>query len=243
MKAAAIKSLVYKEFYMAKKQMLGGILTFLVFAVMGILVEISFRSGNLALLSDAIKDDIKQTADFSAVIFPVLMACSLTSYIADVSLKDEETAWKRFCYATPASHVDFAVAKYVAFLITILAESGISFIYAAFLCSIMGDPFSVLYVAYVSGAVALTTLMAVLTQVGALLFHTKNKAGLFMFAAFFVMILIPTLISRNFSNAEVTKEVVDNSLIFLLPWLLVMTAVILAVGCAVSSVLLKRRES
>lgn len=243
MRTAAVKSLVYKEFYMARKPLMIEMLNFLILALMGVLAEISFRSGNLALLSDVIKDDIKEMVDLSAILCPVLMVCFLTTFIADSSLKDEVTVWKRFCYSTPASHIDLAVAKYVSLLITVLAESAFSFIYTAFICSIIDAPFSALYAAYILAVVVLTTLMAVLNHVGILLFHTKDKAGLFMTAVLFGIILISALIGTNLSDADSAREVVNKSLIFLLPWLPIMTVAILAVGCAVSAVLLRRREA
>ncbi|MCH5258436.1 MAG: hypothetical protein J1F18_01725 [Lachnospiraceae bacterium] len=243
MRTAAVKSLVYKEFYMARKPLMIEMLNFLIFALMGVLAETSFRSGNLALLSDVIKDDLKEMVDLNAILFPVLMVCLIALSIADSSLKDEVTAWKRFCHAIPASHIDFAVSKYVTFLITVLAESAFSFIYTALICSIIGVPFSAVYAAYILAVVVLTTLMAVLNHVGILLFHTKDKAGIFMAVVLFGIILIPVLIGMNFHDADSTREVVRKSLIFLLPWMPVMTAVILAVGCAVSAVLLRRREA
>ena len=243
MRTAAVKSLVYKEFYMARKPLMIEMLNFLILALMGVLAEISFRSGNLALLSDVIKDDIKEMVDLSAILCPVLMVCFLTTFIADSSLKDEVTVWKRFCYSTPASHIDLAVAKYVSLLITVLVESAFSFIYTAFICSIIDAPFSALYAAYILAVVVLTTLMAVLNHVGILLFHTKDKAGLFMTAVLFGIILISALIGTNLSDADSAREIVNKSLIFLLPWLPIMTVAILAVGCAVSAVLLRRREA
>ena len=243
MRTAAVKSLVYKEFYMARKPLMIEMINFLIFALMGVLAETSFRSGNLALLSDVIRDDIKEMIDLSAILCPVLMVCFLTLFIADSSLKDEVTAWKRFCYSTPASHIDLAVAKYVSLLITVLAESVISFVYTAFICGIIGAPFSALYAAYILAVVVLTTLMAVLNYVGILLFHTKDKAGLFMTAVLFGMIMIPALIGTNLSDVASAREIVGKGLIFLLPWMPIMTAVILAVGCAVSAVLLRRREA
>ena len=243
MRTAAVKSLVYKEFYMARKPLMIEMLNFLIVALMGVLAETSFRSGNLLLLSDVIKDDIKEMVDLSVILCPVLMVCFLTTFIADSSLKDEVTAWKRFCRSTPASYIDFAVAKYVSLLITVLAEGAFSFIYTAFICRIIGTPFSTLYAAYILAVVVLTTLMAVLNHVGILLFHTKDKAGMFMTAVLFGIILISVLIGTNFSDADSAKEIVSQSLIFLLPWMPIMTAIILAVGCAVSAVLLRRREA
>lgn len=243
MKTAAVKSLVYKEFYMARKTLLIDVMTFLIFALIGILAEISFRSGNLALLSDAIKDDIKDTVDFSAVCFPVFMVCLFSNSFSEVSLKDDVAAWKRFCYSAPASHVDFALAKYMSFLITVLAEIMISFIYAAFVCRIIGTPLSALYIAYILACVALTTLMAVLDHVGILLFHTKDKAGLFMFGVLIGIILLPALVYTNLADAEITRETVNNSFLLFLPWLPVMTVVFLAAGCAASIILFKRREA
>lgn len=243
MKIVKIKSLVYKEFYMARKPMIIGMFNFLIFALMGILIEASFQSGNLALLSDAVKGDIKEMADLGIILYPVIMVCFIVTFIAEASLKDEASAWKRFCHTTPASPVDFAIAKYAAFLITILAESLFSFLYAAFICHIIGVAFSALYAAYIWAMVVLTTLMAVLNHLGVLLFHTKDKAGLFMFGVLFGMILMLVFINMNAGNTEFTTKVIDNILIGLLHWMPVMTAMILVVGCVLSAMLLKRREA
>lgn len=243
MKIAAIKSLVYKEFYMAKKQLLIGTVTFLIFAVICIMVEVSFLTGNLANLSAAIVDDIKAGADLSALLFPVLMACSLTMFVIETSLKDEAVAWKRFCYAVPASHLDFAVAKYAAVLITLLVGMVVSFAYAAFLCCIMGVEFSAVHAAYILAAVVLVTLMTVLNQIGVLLLHTKDKAGLFMFGVLVIIVLIFTGIYRTGAGAELTKDVLDRIVVSWLPWLPVTIIAVPAAGCAVSAVLYRRREA
>ena len=243
MKIAAIKSLVYKEFYMAKKQLLIGTVTFLIFAVICVMVEVSFLTGNLANLSADIVGEIKTGIDFSVLLYPVLMAGLLTMFVAETSLKDEVVAWKRFCYAAPASHIDFAVAKYAAILIALLVEMVVSFIYAALLCRIMGVEFSAVHAAYILAAVVLVALMAVLNQVGVLLFHTKDKAGLFMFGVLMIIALIFAGIYRTGAGTELSKDVMDHIVMSWLPWMPVMTAVILAAGCAVSAVLYRRREA
>lgn len=243
MKITAIKSLVYKEFYMARKQLLIGTATFLIFAVICLMVEVSFLTGNLANLSADISGEIKASVDFSALLYPILMAGSLVLFIAETSLKDEIVVWKRFCYATPASHIDFAVAKYAAVLITILVELVVSFVYAAFWCRIMGVGFSAVHAAYIMTAVTFTTLMAVLNQVGVLLFHTKDKAGLFMFGALIGIVLIFTGIYRTGAYEALTKDVIDRIVVSWLPWLPVMIVAIPAAGCAVSAVLYRRREA
>ena len=243
MKIAAIKSLVYKEFYMARKQLLIGTAIFLIFAVICVMVEVSFMTGNLANLSVAVAGDIKTGIDFSAVLYPVLMACSLTMYVSETSLKDEAVAWKRFCYAVPASHLDFAVAKYAAVFITLLVGMVVSFAYAAFLCRIMGVEFSAVHAAYILTAVVFVTLMAVLSQVGVLLFHTKDKAGLFMFGVLIGIVLLFAGIYRTGAHEEFTKDVIDCIVVSWLPWLPVTIIAIPAAGCAVSAVLYRRREA
>ena len=243
MKMTAVKSLVYKEFYMARKHLLIGTAIFLIFAVICVMVELSFLTGNLANLSADIVGDIKTGIDFSAVLYPVLMACSLTMFVAETSLKDEAVAWKRFCYAVPASHLDFAVAKYAAFLITLLVGMVVSFAYAVFLCRIMGVEFSAVHIAYILAAVVLVTLMAVLNQVGVLLFRTKDKAGLFMFGVLVIIVLVFAGIYKTGAGIELTKDVIDRIVVSWLPWLPVMIIEIPAAGCAVSAVLYRRREA
>lgn len=243
MKITAIKSLVYKEFYMARKQLLIGTATFLIFTVICLMVEVSFLTGNLANLSADIAGEIKAGVDFSALLYPILMACSLTMFVAETSLKDEAVAWKRFCYAAPASHIDFAVAKYAAVLITLLVGMVPSFAYAVFLCRIMGVGFSAVHAAYILAAAVLMTMMVVLNQVGVLLFHTKDKAGMFMFGVLIGIVLIFAGIYRNSAGTELTKEVVDRIVVSWLPWLPVMIIAIPAAGCAVSAALYRRREA
>lgn len=243
MKITAVKSLVYKEFYMARKQLLIGTAVFLIFAVICVMVEVSFLTGNLANLSAAVADDIKAGVDFSTLLYPVLMASALSLFIAETSLKDEVAAWKRFCYATPASHIDFAVAKYATVLITILVELIVSFAYAAFWCRIMGVEFSAVHAAYIMAAVTFTTLMAVLNHVGVLLFRTKDKAGLFMLGVLIGIVLIFSGICRNSVGTKLTKDVMDRIVVSWRPWLPVAIMAIPAAGCAASAVLYRRREA
>lgn len=242
MKTAAIKSLVYKEFYMARKPLLINLFTFFICAVGGILVEMSFQVGNLALLSDTIKSEIKNIIDFAVMVYPVLAACIGAWTLSDVSLKDENSLWKRFCYTLPADHFDFALAKYMVFLLTIIPEIVLSFAYTAVVCHVMGIRFSKLHLAYILAIIALTTLMAIVNHVGILLFHTKDKAGLFLCAVLaFIVLFIGVLINRT-GAGPMSKAVVDNILIRLLPWLPVVSAAAMIIGCAVSAMLLKRRE-
>lgn len=242
MKPAAVKSLIYKEFYMASKPLLTQMITFVLFAIMGILIEVSFQIGNLALLSDSIKSEIKEMVDFGILIYPVFMAGIFTFTISDTSMKDEDAAWKRFCYSTPVSHMDFAIAKYTAFLMTIIVESILSFAYVAVVCHILNVKFSKIYLAYILAVIAVTTFMAILNHVGILLFHSKDKAGLLMFAVLLSIVLIPVLINRKSGNVPFTKEVMESSAIYLLPWLPGIIAVALILGCLASAMLLKRRE-
>lgn len=242
MKPAAVKSLIYKEFYMARKPLLIQMVTFVLVAVMGILIEVSFQIGNLALLSDSIKSEIKEMVDFGILIYPVLMAGIFTFMISDASMKDEDVAWKRFCYSTPASHKDFAIAKYTVFLMTIIVESIFSLVYVAVVCHILNVKFSKLYLAYVLTAIAVTTFMAILDHLGILLFHSKDKAGLFMLVVLLSIVLIPVLLNKSSGNVPITKEVMESSAIYLLPWLPGIIAMTLILGCLVSAVLLKRRE-
>lgn len=242
MKPAAVKSLIYKEFYMARKPLLIQMITFVLFAVLGILIEVSFQIGNLALLSSSIKNDIKEMADFCIIIYPVFMAGVFTFTISDASMKDEDAAWKRFCYSTPASRMDFAVAKYTAFLMTIIVESVFSFVYVAVICHIIDVKFSKLYLSYVLAVIAVTTFMAILNHIGILLFHSKDKAGFLMLAVLLSIVLIPVLINRNSGNVLITKEVMESSAIYLLPWLPAIIVAALILGCLASAVLLKRRE-
>ena len=243
MKMTVIKSLVYKEFYMARKQLLIGTAAFLIFAVICVMIEVSFLTGNLANLPAVVAGDIKAGVDFGAYIYPALIACSLTMFVVETSLKDEAVAWKRFCYAAPASHIDFAVAKYTAVLITLVVEIAVSFAYAAFLCRITGVEFSAVHAAYILVAAVLMTLMTVLNQVGVLLFRTKDKAGLFMFGVMVGIVLVFAGIYRNRVGTELVKDVADRIVVSWLPWLPVMTVVIPAAGCAVNAVLYRRREA
>lgn len=242
MKTAAIKSLVYKEFYMTRKTLLISLFTFFIFAAMGILVEMSLQIGNLALLSDTIKSEIKDMTGLFVMVYPVFAACLGAWTLSDASLKDEDCVWKRFRYTLPADHVDFALAKYMAFLLTIIPEIVLSFAYMAVVCHVMGVRFSRLHLAYILAIIALTTLIAIVNQVGILLFHTKDKASLFLFAVLAFIAIIVVLMNRTGDEA-MTKAVVDDILIRLSPWMPVVTAAAMVIGCAVSAMLLKRREN
>ena len=252
MKPAAVKSLIYKEFYMARKPLLIQTVNFILFAVLGILVELSFRIGNLALLPDTVLSEIKAMADFSIILFPIFMAGTFSYIISDVALKDENIAWKRFCYTLPAGHMDFAMAKYLSMLLAIAVEIVISFAYVAAVCRVMGSPFSRVYLSYILAVVALAAVMAVSNHIGILLFHTRDKAGLFMMGVILGISLIVVYFSGNFAvmdsgnmgleNVSVRKEAMDAAAVNLLPWFAVMIGAVWVIGFLTSSMLYKRRE-
>lgn len=242
MKKSAVKSLIYKEFYMAKKPMLLQTITLLFFAVLGILIEISFQMGNLALLPDAVLKEIKGTADVSVIIYPVFAACCFTYTMSDGSLKDEDVAWKRFSYTLPAGAINFALAKFISFLILMVFESIFSFAYVALACHFIGVAFSKLYVSYILILIAFTTFMAVINHTGILLFHTRDKAGLFMTGILFALIFLAVFLNRNILKIEFTGEGIEKAAVWLSPWMLGAIVVIWVLGFLISVMLLKRRE-
>lgn len=252
MKPAAVKSLIYKEFYMARKPLLIQTVSLILFAVLGILVELSFRIGNLALLPDAVLSEIKEMVDFSVILFPVFMAGSFSYTISEVSVKDENIAWKRFCYTLPAGHMDFAMAKYLSMLLIMAAEIVISFAYVAAVCRVMGILFSRVYLSYILAVIAAATVMAVSYHIGILLFHTRDKAGLFMLGVFLGICLIVVYFSGNFSvmdsgnigleNMSMRREAIDAAVVNRLPWFAVMICAVWGIGFLISTMLYKRRE-
>lgn len=121
------KSLLYREFYVARRFYELNLLVYVMFVVVALLALLSYRWGNLQLYSHLMNDMVKSGVDNVIRFAPVFIAASFWGGSLDSVAYDEKVTWTRFRIACPAKPFHLALAKYGCLFLTWLVSLGMLF--------------------------------------------------------------------------------------------------------------------
>lgn len=127
MKKGSFKGLVFREFYVARKNYGYNLLAYIILCILALLALLSFKCGNLHRYAHLIEPDVKKVlADYIKFV-PACMACCFFGATADATPNDEKTPWRRFRIACPVTPFRQALAKYACLFLTFLFSFGLTF--------------------------------------------------------------------------------------------------------------------
>lgn len=121
------KSLLFREFYVAKRFYGLNLLVYVMFVVVGLLALLSYRWGNLHLYSHLMSAEIKTGVDNAIRFAPVFIAACFWGGALDSVPDDEKGNWTRFRIACPATPFQLALGKYICLFLTWLASLSMLF--------------------------------------------------------------------------------------------------------------------
>ena len=107
-----LKALIYRELYISRKYYITGILTALLFSVMGILVRLSMLYGNLANLDEE-AFELVDTITYYGLTYMISYAAFNLVDNTDVILSDFRSNWRMFSFTLPVTPVKNILAKYI----------------------------------------------------------------------------------------------------------------------------------
>lgn len=263
MKNSSFTGLLFREYYIVRSSYISALITFLACAVLGFLMMLSFRFGNLGLLigdmsgqgGGIIKNEaIAVLLRFYGIIgmkyIPPFMTYVFVVSTANAAAKDNFTSWNRFEHCMPVSPLRFAAVKTAATAIVMAVSLilALGYLYAIHLAS--GEVFSLRDMSAVIAFQTFGILMSILAQIFIKLLRNRDMGFLCSMAAF----LIPGLIfaMRNGAAEEESPDtVVDTTEVIsrlidktteLLPFMLIIIAVSFAALFISMYLLYKRRE-
>ena len=237
-KKASFTALLYRELLLCRKVLITYLITSLIFLLIPVLVILSLRYGNLTMLPEFIVADLRANNDLILVLCAVLSPCMLVMSLSESSVFDAQIKWDRFRRSTPVKPAQMALAKYVLFLILLLASVTVSASAAGLCHRLLGSPVMKTDIAVIMALITIVSILCVTAQVFTMLFRSMDKGMLAMIGcAAAVMFLIPA--EWKASMNEETLLIGVEKLLPLTPLILMG---ILLLGFGVTTFIYARRE-
>lgn len=120
------KSLLYREYYVARRFYGLNLLVYVMFVIVALLALLSYRWGNLHLYSHMMSEGIKTGVDNVIRFAPVFIAACFFGGALDSVPNDEKVGWRRFRTACPAKPFQLSLAKYSCLFLTWIVSFGMA---------------------------------------------------------------------------------------------------------------------
>ena len=252
-------NLLYREVYLAKKDMRLGTILFFAFALFCVLIMISFEHGNIGkfiqytfgnaeteearLLNEEKISAMRESIFALMKLLPVMMGCQFLMAGVDVSGRDELVSWQRFARCSPVSPVRRAAAKTVMSLIYLCISIVLAVLYMNIVGAVQGTGVTSGEYALALSVVALMALFCTLGQIYTMILHSTEKGMLALLGTIMVPMWIFAFVNGMGKHNE---EIEMNSIIefceTLMPFLPLIVLGVFALGFAAMYGLYKRRE-
>lgn len=241
---ASFKGLLFREFFIIRKLMVLNLASFALIAAISLLILLSFRIGNLALLPENIKAELTKGFGVPIDLVITVFAGTLVWGCAEAVMRDEFPAWQIFRRTTPVSPWRFALARSIVLAGSCVLGLVCVFLYELFYCAIRDERLNEEKIAVVLVVFALQTVLGVIFQLAVMWLHSRDKAGIVICALMCSTIIFFSSLTVT-SDGDVLKwlrvsgtEVAKR----LLPFMPLIFLGILLAGYVCSGFLLKRRE-
>lgn len=127
MKKGTFKGLLFREFYIARKNYGYNLIAYFTMAFIGLMALLSYECGNLNRYTHLINADLKNIIDAMIKFTPAFTGACFFGGASDATPNDEKTAWRRFRTASPVTPFRLALAKYVCLFLTLTISFALTF--------------------------------------------------------------------------------------------------------------------
>lgn len=241
MRVRSFGSLIYREFFLARKNIGSNLCGYVAFAILGLLIYLSFQYGNLA----QVEADQESIAMF-IYTFPLLIGSGLCFSLAESCKREVYTPWMRFFHTTPVGCVKLALAKYVTLTLLNIISFVIAGTYMWVIAKASGESLGMGQFSVVIVLLTFCNIFGIILQVFTMFFKSQDKAGILM-----VVILIATEVVIMTNQKPANVEFVEQIMTWegIQSWCLSHLAIFLmifvlsnVVGFVATALLYKRRE-
>ena len=127
MKKGLFTGLLFREFYVARKNYGYNLYAYLSVVVVGLLALLSYKCGNLNRYGHLMDVDTQSAINMAIKYMPAYTAAFFFGGASDAVPNDENIIWRRFRTTCPATPFRLALAKYSCLLITLLISFVLTF--------------------------------------------------------------------------------------------------------------------
>lgn len=242
MRASTWKALLWREQSLAKKQMLINTVLFTAGVLLGVLVLLSFRIGNLKTLEEP---ELRGMIELMVLVYPAASALGyLFALVEGAAVKDEGIGWRRFRRTTPIPPICYALANYCLLLFWFVVGILLALCYLAVTFLLSGRTMDANVLGGVATVAIVILVFTVVLQLLTMLYHSLDKAGFTLMAVCgvcWVYFVSTTPTTEGDLPADMVGYVFDKIAGFL-PVASVIGIVTYAAGFLGMTLLLQRRE-
>lgn len=246
-------NLIYREFYMMRKQMLSGFLSFAGSALFCSLILLSIRFGNLSKVAEIVQLDGEEAelmlsnmltgAIFVAKLLPSIMCAMFSFAVTNLTNYDEDHRFRLFMKSTPLTPVRRSLVRSCTNLVCIAGGLALAIGYMFIVGLMTGEGLSYEDVSTLTGIYIFYAVFTLIAQLAVIFMHSQDKAMLVILTVAVIAIFI---ISRTMPKPEGEDDNPFGALLRLAQGIFPFTPVIIIVGIAAffgaSVYLYQRRE-
>lgn len=238
-----MKALVYRELMRSRRVVIFTLFASVMEALLFILLALSFRVGNLALLPQAMREQFFELNNTVSLPLMAFLAgiIMMTAASAD---SENDRLWRMFRTSTPVKPIKFAGAKYLMLGCWLLVSVVCAFLFSLLFCLAADIQFTLDNFATAVGCIEAVLVFSVVSLViQAFLRASKDKAGLVLVAVFLVPIAVVGFVcTQNNIDLGITPEKLTELCVTLLPFTPLILAGIFGAGLLLTAAAYKRRE-
>lgn len=191
------KGLVFRELYLVRKNYVLSLIIWLIIAVIGILIPLSIKYGNLADM--AIGESVDRQAElFNIYLYIPMLVLMISVQLPDVIYADYASKWALFRITTPLSEREYSNARYILKSLVLLAAVLLNLIITLVICNLYDQPFTRTIFGTQMLIALVTQLVGIITERLALINKEKNKATAKVMIRFMIIYFVACGITGYF---------------------------------------------
>lgn len=245
MRIKSLKYLVYRDFFLARKTIFINVALGFFLMLFGILVSLSSKYGNLALVPESYQDILDDIMFMFSCFMPVYACAGVGVSVTETMQFECDKKWRSFRLTTPISGYVYALARYIVILGSVSVCMGIALLYMWGNSLITGEPVSGKSIAFMLVFTFCFMMFSLLMQILIQLLGSADRAGIAM-----VILMIPAMFGvMPYVEKHMLIPVDEPVMPFLvnlcakyLPKVSVIFVIVLVISFIVTAKLYKRRE-
>ena len=237
-KNGSFSALLYRELLLLRKSLTTYLIMTFIYCLMPVLVILSIRYGNLAMLPEHFLNDIRGGNDLMLKLCAVISPCMLSSAASESAVFDTQIKWDRFRRSTPVTPFRMALAKYALVSILLVLSVVVAVGMIGLCTSLLGTSMTKTDIAMIMALITIINMMCVVSQTFIMLFRSVDKGMLAMRGCSVVV----SFLAYEKLGANITVDRLLSGAEALLPLTPVILMGILLLGCGLTTFIYARRE-
>jgi|GEM_PF-2524412 len=257
-KRGSFGGLLYREYYLARRNLVSYSVMVAVIAVLCWLTALSFYYGNLGNIITSLLADgsgnlspeaeetfvrLRRSLFFSIKLYPALMTGGFAIIGPDIAAKDTRTIWQRYEKCTPVTPLRFAAVRTAVNALTASLSLAAGLLYMSVAGLISGEYITYSELSLFVLLITVLVLFAVIAQIFILLIGDRDKGMLASMGVIMVSVWIFSNYARNLgdSGADGFEALLEGSQM-LMPFMPLIYICVFGVLFAAMYIIYKRRE-